>query len=156
MKRYLCILTIGVIIIILGLFKFGIAFFEYKENDEGVFYGVVEDNLKETKYMKSYLASVNKKRFIIYIKKSKTDLNIGDIIKFQGKFSKGEVQRNYGGFDYDLYLKTKKIYGIFKVENFEVIGKEKGILFEWKKLIYNTKNFIIKSKEVISDSSIYL
>lgn len=143
MKRYLCILTIGIIIIILGLFKFGIAFFEYNGDEEGVFYGVIEDCLKDTKYMKSYIASVNKNRFIIYVKKTQGSFKIGDRIKFQGKFSKGEAQRNFGGFDYDLYLKTKKIYGTFKVERFEIIGNEKGFLFKWKKLIYNTKNYII-------------
>lgn len=155
MRRYLCFLTVGMIVTILGLFKFGIAFFEYKGKSEGDFEAIIEKDLKETKYMKSYIATIENKKFIIYIKKENKDLNIGDKIRLQGSYSKGETQRNFGGFDYDLYLKTKKLYGTFKVEKYELVGKDKGIIIEWKRFVSKVRNSIIETykSNLIQDNS---
>ena len=38
-------------------------------------------------------------------------LEYGDIIEFKGKYTKPSSKRNYGGYDYSLYLKTQNIYG---------------------------------------------
>ena len=142
MKRYVCLLTIAIIIICLGLYKLGIALFEYKGKTEGEFIATILSIGKESKYMNSYIAKIDEKQFILYVKKSNTQYEIGDILKFQGKFSKGEEQRNYGGFDYDLYLKTKKIYGTFKADNENKIGKEKGLFIKWKQLIFEIQKYI--------------
>ena len=143
MRRYLCILTIGIIIIILGLFKFGIAFFEYNGQSEGSFIVTIEKKLKETKYMKSYIAKIENKKMILYVKKANSDFDIGDKLEIHGNYSKGETQRNFGGFNYDLYLKTKKIYGMIKADSIKTIGKEKGIVIAWKKFIEKSQQFII-------------
>lgn len=145
MKRHLCFLTIILIIIILGLFKLGIALFEYKGIREGDFEAVIEKELKQTQYMKSYIAKINNRKFIIYIKNKSNNLQIGNRIIFNGIFSEGEHQRNFGGFDYNLYLKTKKIWGTFKVENYSYIGEEYGIRIKFKKLISVIQNNIIKT-----------
>lgn len=54
------------------------------------------------------------------------DLQYGDKITFAGKYIEPEGDRNYKGFNYKEYLKTKKIYGSFKTkDNVEFIGKNK-------------------------------
>ena len=135
MKRYLCALTIILIIIILGLYKSGIALFEYHGKQEGEFIATIEQNAKEKEYTNLYIAKIEGKKFIIYINKNKEVLKVGDKIKFNGKFQEPDKSRNEGGFNYKLYLKTKKIYGIFKVEKFKTINEKDNISAILKKFI---------------------
>ena len=55
-----------------------------------------------------------KDRLLVYIKKGVNSNNIhyGDKIKVKGIFQNGSVSKNYKGYNYKEYLKTKKIYGI--------------------------------------------
>lgn len=57
-------------------------------------------------------------KLLVYIPKKDFEitLNYADSILFTGEFSKGNVARNYQGFDYQFYLKSKKNYGIVSVE----------------------------------------
>ena len=49
----------------------------------------------------------------MYLKISKDKkLNYGEIVDINGKFSKPDTAKNFGGFDYSKYLKTLNIYGI--------------------------------------------
>lgn len=59
---------------------------------------------------------------LLKIKKSKRDVvyNYGDKISLYGEFELPEVQRNYGGFDYREYLKTKGLYGIVTSTNSQI------------------------------------
>ena len=74
-------------------------------------------------------------------KQEKILYNYGDKIVFKGEFEEAEVKRNYGGFDYKEYLKTKGIYGIVKTnhENIKIIDKD-------------NVNFILKFANDISKS----
>lgn len=54
-----------------------------------------------------------------------TILNIGDKIKFTGKFVEPEIQRNYGGFNYKNYLKSIGIYGSVNANQAKVLGTGK-------------------------------
>ena len=78
------------------------------------------ENKKESKNTYLYLR-VNKKSDVL--------LEYGDIINFKGEFQEPSKKRNYGGFDYKNYLKTLKIYGTVKLENCEVLEKNKGNIF---------------------------
>ena len=61
----------------------------------------------------------------IYIDiKKDIDFKYGDKIICEGEFSKGSKQRNYGGFDYQLYLKSVKIYGSINVEKCQKMFSE--------------------------------
>ena len=60
----------------------------------------------------------------------KKELGYGDIIHFKGKYIKPEKRRNYKGFDYKEYLKTKNIYGTIKIEKIEILNKDKGNLIQ--------------------------
>lgn len=123
MKRHICALTLVTILIITGLYHLGIVPFKYKGKTEGQFEAIIYSNKTEKEYVNTYKAKINKKTYILYIKKSKNakaeDLEIGDRIKIKATFQMPSTQRNYGGFDYNLYLKSKNIDGIFQVESFE-------------------------------------
>ena len=112
------------------------------ENRSGEFVAVIEQNAREKEYTNSYIAKVENKKFILYINKIKEVLKVGDKIKFNGKFQEPEKARNEGGFDYKLYLKTKKIYGSFKVENFEKIYEKENAYIIYKKFVSNVQEKI--------------
>lgn len=144
MKRIICALTIIIILIILGLHKLGVTFFEYSGTEEGIFVAYIQSDPKEKNYTNYYEALIDGKKFILYIKKSNAKLEIGDKIKFNGTFNKPNKSRNYNGFDYELYLKTKKIYGSFIVDNYEKINNKNSHNLDilWKKFIAKVKNKI--------------
>lgn len=48
-------------------------------------------------------------------------LKYGDEVQVSGIYKKPEIARNYRGFNYKDYLKTKKIYGTLKANNINVI-----------------------------------
>ena len=55
------------------------------------------------------------------------ELNYGDLIEFEGKISFPSKARNYMGFDYESYLKSKKIYGTITVSSkAEIIDTNKA------------------------------
>ena len=68
------------------------------------------------------------KKFLLDVKKKdySQELEYGDIITFNGVYNKPNVQRNYGGYDYSLYLKTQNIYGTFDGSQIELKSKNKG------------------------------
>ncbi len=86
-----------------------------KIKDETRLYTIKVDNFNNNKQFKNtkLLLRVNKK----------INLEYGDKIQVIGEFQEPNVQRNYGGFDYKSYLKTKKIYGTIQAENVELIRK---------------------------------
>ena len=76
-------------------------------------------------------------------KKENKKLQYGDLIEFDGEYIKPSVARNYKGFDYREYLKTKKIYGSIKTDNVTIIQKNKlnSILLLSNKI----RNYIINT-----------
>ena len=68
------------------------------------------------------------KKFLLDVKKKdySKELEYGDIITFNAIYSKPNVQRNYGGYDYSLYLKTQTIYGTFEGSQLQLKSKNKG------------------------------
>ena len=61
---------------------------------------------------------VNNKVFYLSTKKN-TEVNVkyAEKISFKGEYIKPEIQRNYKGFDYSIYLKSQGIYGTIKVDS---------------------------------------
>ena len=118
-----------------------------KENLEGKALVVSEKEDKEYSYLYKIkvLNIENKeegKNTYLYLrvnKKSDILLEYGDIISFKGEFQEPSKKRNYCGFDYKNYLKTLKIYGTIKLENGEVLEKNKGnILISFSNKISNS------------------
>lgn len=146
MNRPICVLVIIYIIVILMLHLNSVAFLDFKriyEKDgrelqcEAV---ILDKEEKEYKYVYIIkIESKNKlfagKKFLLNLKKGanksvingnsniKNDLSYGDKIQFKGKYKKPSEKRNYGGYDYSLYLKTKKIYGTFETNGVKVTSK---------------------------------
>ena len=96
--------------------------------------GKVEREEKSNEYGKIYKVKIqsiiqngneykiNKKSIYVYQKSSnKITMKYGDIIKVEGKFEEPAGRRNYKGFDYKLYLKTKGIIGNLKLTNIKMI-----------------------------------
>lgn len=96
--------------------------------------GKVEREEKSNEYGKIYKVKIqsiiqngneykiNKKSIYVYQKSSnKITMKYGDIIKLEGKFEEPASRRNYKGFDYKLYLKTKGIIGNLKLTNIKMI-----------------------------------
>lgn len=85
------------------------------------------------------------KRFYLSVKKSnEKKLEYGDYIEFIGEYTIPNTARNYKGFDYREYLKSKKIYGNIKVNNNSVKIIEKNRLNILYKFSYKIRNYIIK------------
>ena len=120
MKRYLCIITIFILIIV-GLFLKIIApfFISERKMENCVVSGnifIIDGVFCDDGY--KYIGKYDDKKFYIF---SKQKLKIGDLIKsnFEVKIPSGK--RNYGGFDYAFNLKTKGIDGNIKINKvFEV------------------------------------
>ncbi len=125
--RYLCTLTIITIIIIIGLHYNGVVFFEYEGQTEGNFIVEIEGTAKEKNYYNVYEGKIENKKFLIYISKTENTFSYGDKIKVTATFNKPNKARNSGGFDYSVYLKSKKIYGSFKVEKILEVEKAKRV-----------------------------
>ena len=118
-----------------------------KENLEGKALVVSEKEDKEYSYLyKIKVLNIENKKegkntylYLRVNKKSDILLEYGDIISFKGEFQEPSKKRNYGGFDYKNYLKTLKIYGTIKLENGEVLEKNKGnILISFSNKISNS------------------
>ena len=66
-------------------------------------------------------------KLLLDIKKSelKEEPEFGDEIEIIGELKKPNGARNYKGFDYKQYLKSKKIYATVSLENYKIISKNK-------------------------------
>ena len=120
-NRIICVFALFPVILTLILNKIGYEFGKYEGKKEGVFYAKVISEAEEKNYVYSYQAEIDNKKFILYIPKDVEKLEYGSIIKINAQYTEATRDRNYGGFNYKTYLRTKKIYGIFNVEDVEIV-----------------------------------
>ena len=119
--------------------------------------GIIISNEEEREYKNRYKLKVLKvnnsdlyKSTQIYVETKKyIDFKYGDKIICEGKFVKGNKQRNYGGFDYQLYLKSIKIYGSLNVEKYQKIFADSVNIID--KAINNIKIEINQNIENVFD-----
>ena len=151
MNRPICVIAIIYILIIVGLHNLSVVFLDYNKvniDSNKQYIGIIVDEKEEKDYKNVYIIEIkskdnlNNKRFIINLKKD-NKLEYGDKISFSGEYIKPDGKRNYGGFDYSLYLKTQKIYGTFDIENYKIISKENGSKIQ--KYIVQFKNYVKKT-----------
>jgi len=116
---------------------------------------IVVSNTKETEYKNTYEIKLENYKGIKLLlrvsKNKKINLNYGDKIKISGVYSIPEESRNYGGFNYLEYLKTKKIYGMFEVDNIQIINHNN--LSKIELLANNLKQKIINNTNRILPES---
>ncbi len=120
-NRIIGVFAIFLVILTIILNKIGYEFGKYEGKKEGVFYAKVISEAEEKNYVYSYQAEIDNKKFILYIPKDVEKLEYGSIIKINAQYTEATRDRNYGGFNYKTYLRTKKIYGIFNVEDVEIV-----------------------------------
>ena len=103
---------------------------------------------KETKYQKTFKIkilnnNVNGKFFLLKINvnnKLSDEIKLGMRIYFYGDAQEVQVRRNFGGFDYQEYLKSKNLYGVIRWKNGKIIKND-----EFSKVsIASIKNTIIE------------
>ena len=123
--------------------------------------GIILTNVEEKDYKYvttikvKYINNVEYKniKLRLEIKKSKELKeypNIGDEIEFLGEIKKGNIARNYKGFDYKEYLKTKGLYGVVTVDNIEIKTKgnsNKNYLYIIQNNIKSNMKKILNEKE---------
>lgn len=109
----------------------------YEEKEYTVI-GKIVSNKQEKEYKNCYkikvlkvqnLSKNVKNTYLNLFVDKKINLEYGDIIKCKGDLEKGKEARNYRGFDYNSYLKTQKIYGIFNSKKVEFISKDIDIFY---------------------------
>lgn len=93
------------------------------------------EKIEDKEYEKIYTVQIQKiikkkkqiktKKIKIYVhdKKRNKEIEIGDIINVKGKFEIPEGKKNYGGFDYNQYLKTKNIIGSVEANTMQKINE---------------------------------
>jgi len=70
------------------------------------------------------------------------NFNIGDYIKVDGNLSLPSTNTNFNMFNYNLYLKSKKIYYVMNNPSIIIIGHNKNIFYKIKNAIINhIKNY---------------
>lgn len=101
------------------------------KNDEKDISGIaiVISPKDEKEYVNSYVIKIRdgdykNKRFILNVKKNVEELEYGDLIEFSGKYITPDKARNYRGFDYSKYLKTKEIYGTINKTSIKILNKK--------------------------------
>ena len=165
MKRPICVIALIYIFIILGLYYLGVVFFNYDKVCSNIsksnnYKGIIVEEKEEEDYKKVYIVKlqsdneiINNRKCILNLKnKNNKKLSYGDEIYFDGEYSIPEGKRNYGGFDYSLYMKTQKLYGTFEIENYELINKNKGNkieekILDFKKYVKNILNTNLQKDE---------
>ena len=169
MNRPICVLAIIWMIVILMLHLNGVAFLNFKEvyaKDDNEFQceGVILDK-EEKEYKYTYVIKIcgkdelfSGKKFILNLKKNnkkssnkdsnnRNNLSYGDRIQFKGKYKRPSGKRNYGGYDYSIYLKTKKIYGTFETSDVKIVSKNNVNIID--RCINNCRNYI---KQVLKEN----
>ena len=165
MKRPICVIALIYIFIILGLHYLGVVFLNYDKVCSNIsksnnYKGIIVEEKEEEDYKKVYIVKlqsdneiINNRKCILNLKnKNNKKLSYGDEIYFDGEYSIPEGKRNYGGFDYSLYMKTQKLYGTFEIENYELINKNKGNkleekILDFKKYVKNILNTNLEKDE---------
>jgi competence protein ComEC len=126
-----------------GLHHWGVALFEYDGKEEGKFKATIFSDAEKKQYTTAYQVLMDGQKFICYIKNKDTDrIEIGDIIEFEGKYNKPDSARNEGGFDYNLYLKSKNIKRIFSIDTYKVIEKNERLNVSLARFFSDVRNKI--------------
>ena len=150
---------IYILIIIIGFSYIKLIDYSYEKNyslvnskENYIIEGIVVSDKKDKEYKEAYDLDVKKidgikikgtRKYLLNIKKSKEmNIKFGDYIKINAKIELPSKVRNYMGFDYQRYLKSKKIIAtIIDVGNVEILDVNKANI---EKNIFNSVRNNIK------------
>lgn len=130
------------------------------DNKEIEFQAIVISDKTEKEYKDVYEIKViapQNFKILLNIKHDENNnikIEYGDKIKFIGVYESPSTSRNYGGFDYQQYLKTKMIAGNVTVSPQQVEVIEKNKTFIINKIIHDIKiTAISKIKEILPEDT---
>lgn len=141
-------ICIYILIIIIGFSYIKFIDYSYEKDydlvnskENYIIEGIVVSDKRDKEYKEVYDLDVKKidgikieksKKYLLNIKKSKEmNIKFGDYIKINAKIEQPSKARNYMGFDYQRYLKSKKIIAtIIDVENVEILDVNKANIAE--------------------------
>ncbi len=98
-----------------------------------------QDKYKDTKL----ILNINKNKLKDIVPK------FGDEIELTGEFERPNSARNYKGFDYKQYLKSKGIYGTVDLESYKIVAEDK--IDNFSKLINLVQNNMKNNINAILD-----
>lgn len=109
-------------------------------------------DIQEKEYKKVCTAKIvrNNKKILINIKMSQDipSIKYGDSLYIEGEFKKPEEARNYKGYNYKQYLKTKKIIGTVELEKAKILKSSNGsFIHNIQKYIRDTINGTLTDEE---------
>ena len=88
-----------------------------------------------------------KERLVVNLYKiNNFNYELGDKVKIKGKLSIPSKNTNFNLFNYNSYLKSKKIYYVMTGKSIELISKNKNILYKLKNYITNRINIFNKKE----------
>ena len=145
-KQYKYLKTIIICFVILSCSLIRVQYMERKFDNlynincsEVAFEGIIIETKNESQYYTNYIVKVqkvngNKKykntNILLRVKKEKNqrDLRYGDLISGKIILQEPSIRRNYKGYDYSQYLKTKKIYVIGTTNEIYVMNKKSTLV----------------------------
>lgn len=109
-------------------------------------------DIQEKEYKKVCTAKIisNNKKILINIKMSQNipSIKYGDSLYIEGEFKQPEEARNYKGYNYKQYLKTKKIIGTVELEKAKILKSSNGsFIHNIQKYIRDTINGTLTDEE---------
>lgn len=109
-------------------------------------------DIQEKEYKKVCTAKIvrNNKKILINIKMSQDipSIKYGDSLYIEGEFKQPEETRNYKGYNYKQYLKTKKIIGTVELEKAKILKSSNGsFIHNIQKYIKDTINGTLTDEE---------
>lgn len=109
-------------------------------------------DIQEKEYKKVCTAKIvrNNKKILINIKISQDipSIKYGDSLYIEGEFKQPEEARNYKGYNYKQYLKTKKIIGTVELEKAKILKSSNGsFIHNIQKYIKDTINGTLTDEE---------
>lgn len=141
-------MCVYILIIVIGFSYIKLIDYRYEKDynfanskENHIIEGIVVSDKRDKEYKEVYDLDVKKidgvkikgnKKYLLNIKKSKEMyIKFGDYIKINAKIELPSKARNYMGFDYQRYLKSKKIIAtIIDVENVEILDVNKVNIVE--------------------------
>lgn len=132
---YVCICVVGIMQI--HILENNYNHISSKIPEEITVKALITSNVSEKEYKYTYtvtVSEINGKKLekgiqlIANIKKNKVKKVIpkfGDVVEITGIYEEPNTARNYKGFDYKQYLKSKNIYGTVDCEKYEIIETNK-------------------------------
>lgn len=94
--------------------------------------GIIISQKEEKEYYDKYILKAKTKgilnrKYIIYARKGMQEFKYGEEIRFNHEYIEPEEARNYKGFNYKEYLKTKNVYGSFRInDSVEILANNKA------------------------------